>query len=53
MRDLVGLYESTCSQAIHVRTNEGVLFRGGDFPEYFVGKMWWLVPVSILLVVSL
>ena len=49
VRELVGLDESTCSQAIHVRTNEGVLFRGVDFLQYFAGKIWWLVPVVILL----
>ena len=49
VRELVGLDESTLSQAIHLRTNRGEVLRGVDFFQYVAAKVWWLRPVSLLL----
>lgn len=46
---LTGASEEALLQAIHLYTPEGKLFRGIEFFRYLSGKVWWLIPISLLL----
>ena len=49
VRDLTGLSEEVLQQSIHLYTPNGEIYKGVDIFARVTGRIWWLVPVSLLL----
>jgi len=47
--EATGLDEVELSQAIHLVTPAGDVYRGIDFFQYLAEKIWWMTPLSMLL----
>lgn len=53
VRDISGLSEETLLQAIHLYKTNGSIVKGIDFFQCIASKVWWLLPINLLLSIPL
>lgn len=50
--DITGIDKEKLQEQIHLFTPDGRVFRGIDFVQFLSSKVWWMMPLSVLLRIS-